>query len=238
MMHTNNLFFKTWHCDQLDGYSKVYYARCNYEVMQYQDQFFCQQQLFFPPELARSVVKRKAEFFAGRYCARSALTMIDVTGITIETGGKRQPLWPVGIKGTISHTHLTAVCMVSASEGIKGIGVDQEFVLTDCLIDEISSQIINSEESHLIDQVNLSYAEAFTIAFSAKESFFKAMFPIYGEYFSFDAVMLIQLTVELDKGEFCLELNRYFCQEFCRGQHVRGYYLLQGSLVETYVVLS
>ena len=238
MMNTNDPFFETWQRDRLSEHTEVFYARCDYNLSHYHDMLFSQEQFVFPAELTSAVIKRKSEFFAGRYCARSALMMIGVNGVTIGIGDKRQPLWPVGIKGAISHTHLSAICIVSASKRIKGIGVDQEFVLTSSLIDEISAQIISSPESEVIERVNLPYADAFTITFSAKESFFKAMFPIYGDYFDFDAVTLTHLTVKHGKGEFCLRLNLDFNQEFSRGKEVNGFYSLQGNIVETYVLLT
>jgi 4'-phosphopantetheinyl transferase EntD len=228
-------------CEQSEKFSSdndVFLVRCQYDSQYYQQALFTELDVYCPNNILSSVVKRQAEYLAGRYCAQSALHHTMGENHTVTTGDKRQPIWPKGIVGAISHTHSSAVCIVSDSRNIKGLGVDQEFVLTAKVITEISQQIVNNAEAKLLDSSNIAYDIAFTIAFSAKESFFKAMFPLFGDYFDFKAVTLIHLLNENNSGEFILILNQYFNSDFQLGQQVRGFFSWQDNVVETSVLLS
>src|SRR5208282_5779110 len=54
--------------------------------------------------LGRSVPKRAQEFAAGRVCARRALAELGVVDFPLRVGEDREPLWPEGTVGSITHT--------------------------------------------------------------------------------------------------------------------------------------
>ena len=63
--------------------------------------------LALPVTLDKAVQKRKAEFLAGRYCARAALAQLDGSlAVNIGIGANREPLWPPGFVGSITHPWL------------------------------------------------------------------------------------------------------------------------------------
>ncbi|EHM2229999.1 enterobactin synthase subunit EntD [Salmonella bongori] len=132
--------------------------------------------------------KRKAEHLAGRIAAVHALRE---TGIRMvpDIGNKRQPLWPAGIFGSISHCASTALAVISR----QCVGVDIEKVMCQHTATELASSIIDSDEHHILQASPLPFPLALTLAFSAKESVYKA----YSENFSlpgFDSAKITSLT--------------------------------------------
>ena len=62
--------------------------------------------ILYPEEAAsikRAVPKRWREFTAGRLCAREALRRLGIERHPILVGEHREPLWPSGVVGTLSH---------------------------------------------------------------------------------------------------------------------------------------
>ena len=54
--------------------------------------------------VAKAVPKRINEFAAGRACARRALATFGMPGAVLLAAPDRQPLWPTGFVGSITHT--------------------------------------------------------------------------------------------------------------------------------------
>ena len=113
--------------------------------------------------------KRQTEHLAGRIAAVYALREVGETEIPA-IGDQRQPLWPAPWYGSISHCERSALAVVSAGP----VGVDIERVMAPSLAAELESSIINSAEKRRLDASGLPPELALTLAFSAKESAFKA----------------------------------------------------------------
>ena len=205
---------------------EIYYARCLFDIKDYYKGLFHLHNIYLPENIKQSVSKRQGEYFAGRYCAKTALNCLGVKNLSVSTGDKRQPLWPYGVSGAISHTNSSALCIVSKADEIRGLGIDQEYVVTRTLMNEISSQIVSEEELAVLSNGQLKSTVAFTATFSAKESFFKAMFPIYKDYFGFDAISLVALNFHQGKGKLTFELNKNFNDKYQIGKQVSGYFYL------------
>ncbi|MDU7374455.1 MAG: enterobactin synthase subunit EntD [Klebsiella michiganensis] len=109
--------------------------------------------------------KRQSEHLAGRIAAVYALREVGETEIPA-IGDQRQPLWPAPWYGSISHCERSALAVVSAGP----VGVDIERILSPTLAAELA-------EKSLLDASGLPSALALTLAFSAKESAFKASPP-------------------------------------------------------------
>ncbi|WES70612.1 enterobactin synthase subunit EntD [Superficieibacter sp. HKU1] len=120
-------------------------------------------------QLAQAGRKRKAEHLAGRIAAIHALGEYDEKGVP-GIGEARQPMWPAGIYGSISHSATTALAVVSR----QPVGVDIETLFTNQLSDELADSIVDSREQTLLRAAPLPFPLALTVAFSAKESLFKA----------------------------------------------------------------
>ncbi|KKF71018.1 enterobactin synthase subunit EntD [Citrobacter amalonaticus] len=120
-------------------------------------------------QLARAGRKRKAEHLAGRIAAVQALREWghkNVPGM----GEQRQPLWPEGLSGSISHCATTALAVVS----YQPVGVDIEAIFTAQTAAELAGSIVTEAEKVRLAGSGLPFEQALTLAFSAKESAFKA----------------------------------------------------------------
>jgi 4'-phosphopantetheinyl transferase EntD len=87
--------------------------------------------LLLPAEaafLGRSVPTRAQEFAAGRVCARRALADFGLEDFPIERAADRQPIWPHGMVGSITHTVGFCAAVVAARTTAAAIGLDSEGV--------------------------------------------------------------------------------------------------------------
>lgn len=145
-----------------------------------------------PAAIAHSVPKRQAEYFFGRLAARAALARLDLAGGQIGTGPSRQPLWPAGVAGSISHAGGYAAAVALPARHHEAIGIDIEAVVGADMREALLNTAIGAPELAVLLQLNSANTLEFlvTVVFSAKESFFKAAFPTVGYYFDFSAVTL------------------------------------------------
>ena len=154
----------------------------------------------FPEEaqaIARAIPKRRAEFAAGRRAARAALVGIGQAPQAILVGEHRAPLWPRGMVGAITHDDGTALAAVLPDRAAAGLGID--LTAATALPAKVDREILPHA-----DEQGLSPLDART-GFSAKESLFKALFPLVGAYFGFSAAVFrpglttfhIELTVPI-----------------------------------------
>lgn len=144
-----------------------------------------------PQSIARSVAKRQAEFFCGRLVAREALRREGVTTwlSPIGIGASHEPLWPSGVAGSLSHSRDIAAVVVAPARRYPALGLDVEFVVGGATRDAVAGMALDRDELGLLSSAGAadSFDERITLAFSAKESLFKAAFPAVGRYFYFDA---------------------------------------------------
>ena len=72
--------------------------------------------------------KRQVEFLAGRHCAREALRVCapELAEMPIGSGSHREPIWPPGIVGSITHTAQFASVAVASRSHARAIGIDCE----------------------------------------------------------------------------------------------------------------
>lgn len=128
--------------------------------------------LLWLPHYAQLTVsgrKRQAEHLAGRIAAVHALHEYGskkVPGI----GERRQPLWPQGLFGSISHSASTALAVV----GTQPIGLDIDAIFTPHTAAELADSIIDNHERQVLQGCPVPFPLALTTAFSAKESVYKA----------------------------------------------------------------
>ncbi|ODA30494.1 hypothetical protein A8L45_20065 [Veronia pacifica] len=174
-----------------------------FSLEQFSDQDFHALNIALPDNISRSVNKRKAEFLAGRYLAKLALSQLNRPEADIPSGDNRAPIWPVGIAGSISHHKTKAVCALTpAHSPEQGIGIDTELFVCEKTIDALLKTAVNRQEVEELAKAGLTEIAGLTAVFSAKESLFKALFPQVQRYFDFLDVRLVACN---DKGfEFAL----------------------------------
>jgi len=127
--------------------------------------------------------KRRQEFAAGRTCARAALTQLGIPVSPLLAGPDREPLWPSGIVGSITHCDLYAAAAVSWSHDFIGIGIDAE--PNQPLPDGVLETIALPEEIVWIRSASADGLAWDRLLFSAKESAFKAWYPIARTWIDF-----------------------------------------------------
>lgn len=133
--------------------------------------------------------KRKAEHLAGRLAAFYALQQHGFRHIP-DLGDNRQPLWPQNVYGSISHCGSTALAVVASTP----VGVDLESVFTPELANEIAGSIVAPEECRILAASGLTFELALTLAFSAKESVYKAFSFAAPELPGFSGAQIIALN--------------------------------------------
>lgn len=134
----------------------------------------------------RAVEKRREEFRLGRVAAHMALEKLGLDPApAILKGPSREPLWPAGVIGTITHSGDLAIAAVARSERYLGIGLDIELDRNKKSFP--LEQICGPEESAWVGSSD-GWIERATAVFSAKESLFKALFPLCNRYIGFKEV--------------------------------------------------
>lgn len=150
-------------------------------------------QPLFPEEESllhpRAVMSRRRDFQLGRAAARQALQALGRNPEPILVGPQREPLWPKGIVGSITHSAGFAMAAVSERRHTGGIGIDVEHL--DRSFDELVDHIAFDEEQELLESLSAEQRRTYTLElFSAKESVFKAFYPRVGRMFGFEAARL------------------------------------------------
>ena len=175
-----------------------------------------------PASIARAVAQRQAEFFHGRLCARAALGEWGVHGWQIGIGASREPIWPAGVIGSITHSRTLAAAAVLPSARGRGIGIDLEECAdndTGALEAIAHTVLLPSELAYLRSQRgSLSEAHLFKLAFSAKESFYKAVFGVVGRFIDFSAIAID--AIDEDQGRIGYTVREPLCEAWQPG--VRG----------------
>ena len=125
---------------------------------------------------SKAVAKRRREFAWGRSAAHCALQRIGVPWSPILKGKNNEPLWPPGVVGSISHTDQLAIAAVARCQHYAGIGIDIEWSQRKISL-SIADRICLPAEKAWVESCGDPLARLLML-FSAKESVFKAFFPI------------------------------------------------------------
>jgi 4'-phosphopantetheinyl transferase EntD len=126
--------------------------------------------------------KRRLDFMLGRQCARQALRELGIGPVPILRGATREPLWPPGVCGSITHCEGYCAAVASLQSEIRSIGIDAERVQP--LSDGVLQRVTIETERIWIESVDSRMPWALVL-FSAKESVFKAWFPVVGSWLGF-----------------------------------------------------
>ncbi len=132
----------------------------------------------------RAVPKRIAEFAAGRACARRALAELAIDDFALRVGADREPLWPEGITGSITHTEGFCGVVVARTTEAASLGIDAE--RRDAVHRRLWRQIATPQELQWLEALPPARATDMAgVLFSAKEAFFKCQFPLTREWLNF-----------------------------------------------------
>lgn len=182
----------------------------------------------------KAVAKRRSEFAAGRLCARQALAAFGVEDFPLLPDGDRVPHWPAGIVGSISHAAGHVAVAVARGEVIAGLGIDVE--RGGPVEPGLASRICRPDEIERLEALPcLEGADWWKLVFSAKESFYKAYYPLARTFLSFQDV---DVVVDSDSGSFAATLVRPDVPDVAGTRSLRGRYAFREGFVFTAVVLE
>ena len=191
--------------------------------------------------------RRKPEFITGRWCARKAIERLGHSyKDPILSGSNGEPIWPDFITGSLSHSKKIYCAIASNVDDYVSIGIDVED-LDRRVSDRAFDLIANDDEKKWVQKIDNLNDELFSLfkllIFSAKESVFKAVYPLVQKNFSFDAVSL--KLVELDKiltnykekivvkGEYELVFNKSLNENFKQDKSLKGSFIFNKHHIVT-----
>ncbi len=160
----------------------------------------------FPEEeqiVGRAVEKRRREFATGRACAHRALERLGVAAGPIASGERGEPRWPEGVVGSITHCDGYRACAVASSAELLTIGIDAE--PHEPLPAGLIGDIARPEERTWLGELTRTAPTVHwdRLLFSAKESVYKAWFPLAQRWLGFEDATLM---VDPERREFTAKL--------------------------------
>ncbi|WP_040698491.1 amidase family protein, partial [Nocardia vinacea] len=155
---------------------------------------------------------REREIVYGRTCAHRALARLGgPVGPVLRAGTNAPgglPLWQPGVVGSISHrqgftlTDRTGYYVAAVSRHHRSIGIDTEH--NEPLSDVLRNRIALPEEQAWLGRVGTHRSIHWDrVLFSAKESVYKAWYPLTNRYLDFEDALI---TFDLDAGTFHAQL--------------------------------
>lgn len=176
---------------------------------------------------ARAVEKRRREFTAGRNCARGALAALDLPVVPLLPGGNREPLWPEGVVGSITHCARYCAAVAARREEIASLGIDAE--LHEALVPGVEAMVCTEAERRWIESAPMGDEVHWaTVIFSAKESIYKAWYPLMHRWLDFHDA---ELDIDPERGCYAARLSVECAASF------KGRFLVAGDYVLTSVVV-
>jgi 4'-phosphopantetheinyl transferase EntD len=157
----------------------------------------------FPEEealLGQAVASRRAEFTTARHCARQALGALGVPKGPILRGPKREPLWPPGIIGSITHCTGYRAAAVARTAEVLTIGIDAEPHAA--IPDRVELRILDDAERAWVASAP-SGTHWDRLIFSAKESVYKAWYPLAQSWLGFEDA---RIAIDPSAGAFHVKL--------------------------------
>jgi 4'-phosphopantetheinyl transferase EntD len=189
----------------------------------------------YPEERAtveKAVAKRVREYTTVRHCARQAMAALGVPPVPVLSGARGAPIWPAGLVGTMTHCDGYRAAAVARADQVRTIGIDAEphGPLPDGVLGLVS---LPAER----DQVRRLAAPGDDVCwdrllFCAKESTYKAWFPLTHEWLGFD-----DAVVTLADGTFSVEVLKPAVTSDGRPiTEWHGRWLVEDGLVATAIV--
>jgi 4'-phosphopantetheinyl transferase EntD len=151
--------------------------------------------------LGRAVAKRVQEFAAGRMCARCALAEFGIADFPVKVADDRQPIWPDGMVGSITHTAGFCAAVVAERRRMTALGLDSE-VVADVNVEIWPSICVPIEAAWVRSLPVSEQPAAVALIFSAKEAFYKCQYPVVREPLNFDDVSIEAVAWGTPKGAF------------------------------------
>ena len=160
-------------------------------------------QWLFPEEeflVAEAVPERRREFADVRACARSALARLGREPVPILRGERGAPVWPEAVVGSMTHCPGYRGAVVAGSDTFLSVGLDAE--PNQPLGDSgVLARVMDADERRSLPGLSASRPDICwdRLVFSAKESVYKAWYPLTGRWLGFDQALV---TVDVPARTF------------------------------------
>jgi 4'-phosphopantetheinyl transferase EntD len=128
--------------------------------------------------VANAVHRRRVEFSTGRWLARQGLLELGAGAAAIPAGTGREPIWPDGIVGSVTHSASRCAVVLGRTAEFVGVGLDLELIGA---VDVALADLIVSPS----EPVGHRSPTELRLVFSAKESVFKCVFPMLRAFLDF-----------------------------------------------------
>nr|WP_298521811.1 4'-phosphopantetheinyl transferase superfamily protein [uncultured Halomonas sp.] len=189
-----------------------------------------------PSVIQQAAPKRRAEFLAGRLCAREASRRLTGTSWIPGIAESKAPLWPQNLVGSITHSGSLAAALVASTHRYQGIGLDAEAVMSLQRGERLAPQILTYRERDWLASLPMEQRGAFvTQVFSLKESLFKALFPIVGVRFYFQDAELIHWNIQAQ--QIRLQLLKPLPPAWPAGSEIQGQYTFLNDYLLSMIAL-
>jgi 4'-phosphopantetheinyl transferase EntD len=130
--------------------------------------------------------RRRCEFIGGRECAHRALQALGLAPAPVLRGHQREPIWPPGTVGSITHCQGYCAAVVARKQRYAAIGIDAE--LHEPLPEEVLTMVIREDEHQWVLRRSGHGVCWDRLFFSAKESVYKAWFTLTARWLGFEDV--------------------------------------------------
>jgi 4'-phosphopantetheinyl transferase EntD len=160
-----------------------------------------------PEEEARvvhAVGQRQRQYATVRRCARTCLCRLGHPPVPLLAGRDGAPCWPTGVRGSMTHCAGYAAAAVGSTRDVVALGIDAEpdAPLPDGVLDVVASATEQQRLARLPGQPGTPSWDR--LLFSAKESVYKAWFPVVGVWLDAE-----DIEVAIDAtGGFTAALSR------------------------------
>jgi 4'-phosphopantetheinyl transferase EntD len=169
--------------------------------------------------LVDAVPKRRREFSSGRVYARAALAALNCPRLPISVGRDRQPHWPRGYIGSISHSDRWCVAVAGRDDRYVGIGVDID---SDAAIDApLRERICRFDEEDGPLQMDGRAIDKTKAIFVLKEAVYKAYYPGTFRFLDFHD---IRVTLVPPRGLFHAEIVGSDIPSLAGRRHFSGHF--------------
>jgi 4'-phosphopantetheinyl transferase EntD len=141
----------------------------------------------FPEEaaaIARAVDKRRNEFTTVRSCARDALARLRIAPVPLVPDEHGAPQWPAQVIGSMTHCEGYRAAAVARPANLASVGIDAE--LDGPLPEGVLKIIALPDDLVGVDAVTSTGVSGDRLLFSAKESVYKAWYPLARRWLGFD----------------------------------------------------
>lgn len=149
--------------------------------------------------VASTAPGRRREILTARRCAREALLALGHAPAMILRGPRREPLWPAGITGSITHCAGFRAAAVARVAEVASVGLDAEPHAP--LPPRVLGAVTTAPDRDLLARLAVTHPETCwdRLLFSAKESIYKAWYPVTGRWLGFEDA---SLEIDPATGDF------------------------------------